>query len=97
MSSNKGSAVVRLLTAIVVWWKELRQAYSYETYFAHLDGYTYTLLHFVWEFFIQLYCLRFVCRVRGHDIVNDGWAGPESGGEDMHCTRCDWSFHHIYY
>jgi hypothetical protein len=31
-----------------------------------------------------------VCEVRGHNIEADA-ANPESGSEDLSCTRCGWS------
>lgn len=29
--------------------------------------------------------------------VNEGWAGPESGGDGGTCRLCGWGFRHIYY
>jgi len=33
-------------------------------------------------------CLRY-----GHDLVDEGYAGPDSGAIDMVCKRCGWSSH----
>lgn len=31
------------------------------------------------------------CKVIGHDLHDDGWAGPDSGCIDVNCHRCGWS------
>ena len=38
-----------------------------------------------------------ICLVRGHNIVVEGYATPESGREDWCCTRCGDGGHHTYY
>jgi len=34
--------------------------------------------------------LFLICKVRGHQLVDDGHAGPESGYMDVNCKRCSW-------
>lgn len=39
-----------------------------------------------------------VCKVRGHAMVCEDWAGPESGGMAGHCERCGGNgYHHVLY
>jgi hypothetical protein len=40
-----------------------------------------------------------ICRLFEHRIVNDGWATPDTGGEEFYCTRpgCSWGHTHIMY
>ena len=33
-----------------------------------------------------------VCAVVGHKLVDNGYAGPDSGCIDIECARCGWSF-----
>jgi len=33
----------------------------------------------------------------GHDIVSYSFANEETGQDQMHCSKCPWEFHHIYY
>jgi len=37
------------------------------------------------------------CRRFGHKIVCDSHACPESGSDELECTRCGWSHTEIYY
>lgn len=37
------------------------------------------------------------CKTLGHNLVSDGYGGPESGGDGCHCTRCGYSFFHQFY
>jgi len=48
---------------------------------------------------IQPICaLRFkLCSWRGHKLVDEGWAGPDSGTIYLVCERCGWSYEHILY
>ena len=40
---------------------------------------------------------RIICKYSSHVLIDNSYAGPDSGVEDMSCTRCGWSFDHIYY
>ena len=41
---------------------------------------------------------RALCARFGHRMVDDGsYAGPECGHEALACTRCGWSWSHVYY
>jgi hypothetical protein len=48
---------------------------------------------FLYQYFIS--CT--VCRYKGCDIEVDGWATPDTGGEDWYCKRCGKGGTHIYY
>lgn len=37
------------------------------------------------------------CRREGHDLIDEGYAGPDSGAIDMTCVRCGYSYHHQLY
>ena len=39
------------------------------------------------------------CPECGADVINDDWAGPESGGMGAHCTNpeCGWGFNTAMY
>lgn len=39
-----------------------------------------------------------VCRVRGHDLIDEGYASPESGCIEITCKRCGHSYgrHYLY-
>lgn len=52
-----------------------------------------------WFALVWLYVMYWtICRWFDHNIVDDGsYAGPDSGEEALRCTRCGWSWHHIYY
>lgn len=41
--------------------------------------------------------LIYPCWRKGHNLEEDGWAGPDSGGISIHCKRCGWSYQHILY
>ena len=34
-----------------------------------------------------------VCKQYGHDLEDNGYAGPDSGAIDMYCHRCGGSWH----
>jgi len=38
-----------------------------------------------------------VCRCKGHDWVDNGYAGPDGGAMEMDCRRCGAGFHHVLY
>ena len=38
-----------------------------------------------------------VCHFKGHDIIDESFAGPETGYDSFYCDRCGWSFDHTYY
>ena len=39
-----------------------------------------------------------VCKFRGHDMVDAGsFANPNTGQDHRECTRCGYSWSHIYY
>lgn len=37
---------------------------------------------------LSLFCSRIVCFIYGHDLHDDGFAGPDSGCIDINCHRC---------
>lgn len=37
------------------------------------------------------------CAMRGHDIEDHSYGGPESGCVDLQCTRCGWGHHVTLY
>ena len=39
----------------------------------------------------------YVCKFRGHVIVNESSIGPDSGSEHLYCERCGWSDTIVYY
>lgn len=55
-----------------------------------------------WKLY-RLYCIAkmignlIVCEVKGHDLVDDSYGGPDSGCMAAHCSRCGWGFHHQLY
>jgi hypothetical protein len=38
-----------------------------------------------------------ICKHKGHRLLVETQAGPESGSDYIECTRCGWSHEHIYY
>lgn len=40
---------------------------------------------------------NFVCRWIGHDIVDESYAGPETGYDQWYCRRCLLDEYIIYY
>lgn len=32
-----------------------------------------------------------------HNMIDESWAGPESGGDGGTCADCGWSFRNVYY
>lgn len=45
----------------------------------------------------HLVIVNTLCRLRGHDWLVEGHAGPESGYEDFECRRCGEGHHIVYY
>lgn len=43
------------------------------------------------------YTMRAVCRLFGHEMVDESCIGPDSGTESHYCSRCGWSWEHTYY
>jgi hypothetical protein len=37
------------------------------------------------------------CKAEGHRYVDESYGGPNSGGIDVHCTRCGHSISHPFY
>lgn len=37
------------------------------------------------------------CKIHGHTLTDEGYAGPDSGCIDLRCSRCGWSHHHTLY
>jgi len=56
-------------------------------------GYWKTALSMITPDFIP----RTICKFFDHKLECHGWSGPESGGEDIECTRCGYGWHHTYY
>jgi len=90
---------LRKIIANLKWqWEE----YKTEMYYA---GAKDSVPYFIWEMFWFLVIRRAwtwlsgktVCRLFGHNWVNEGWAGPDSGGDGGFCRRCGWSFHVTLY
>jgi hypothetical protein len=46
---------------------------------------------------VQHWCLALWCSLFGCTIEMESWAGPDSGGETWHCTRCGAGGSDIYY
>jgi hypothetical protein len=66
----------------------------------NFDPYTPTLKGFLKESFIGTYTetLKIVgCLIHGHDIVETGGAGPDSGWIGADCRRCDMSWSQSLY
>jgi len=49
------------------------------------------------KFAVHMRIATLICKHRGHDIVDNGYATPDSGVDDISCNRCGWGFYHIYY
>lgn len=49
---------------------------------------------FLWieniHFILKSHVIHYYCNVVGHDIVDEGYAGPDSGCIDLVCKRCGW-------
>jgi len=47
---------------------------------------------------IELFASSLVCRVRGHDLEDEGYASPERGCIRMTCARCGYQYptHWLY-
>lgn len=38
-----------------------------------------------------------ICKIRGHDLVDESSAGPDSGCVAYHCKRCGWGWCKVLY
>ena len=38
-----------------------------------------------------------ICKYKGHDLEDHGYAGPDHGEMDMYCKRCGESWRHVLY
>jgi len=60
------------------------------------ESYKPTKLRFAWFWLKELKLLS-RCWLFGHDIVEGGHAGPDSGCITWECKRCGWSAEHTLY
>lgn len=58
----------------------------------------------IWDYICCLYqdlvghhIARLICKIRDHNLVDEGYAGPDSGAMDMRCVRCGQHWHHQLY
>ncbi len=76
-------------------WKEIEAGYRYQQFmFDHPK-----LVKF-WDVWltIKFWPLFLVCKIKGHDLVDNGYATPDSGCIQMDCRRCGYSYptHWLY-
>lgn len=85
-------------------WKEAIHDYRmFEPYVAQADGRNprdltdlgWRLL-IAWDRLCQ-WPLNMLCAYWGHNTVHEYQAGPDSGWESWHCTRCGVGGSHTYY
>lgn len=50
----------------------------------------------LWTIVKQLKTLT-KCKIYGHDMVDNSYAGPDTGCVDLACTRCGWDHTQILY
>ena len=52
----------------------------------------------IWLFICYWVMFNTVCRIKGHDLVDEGYATPDSGCINMSCKRCgySWPTHWLY-
>lgn len=64
----------------------------------YFGGNRYTRPFRIAGYFIKGMYRRLVCAVVGHDMHDDGYAGPDSGCVDVNCHRCGYSAgrHYLY-
>lgn len=55
---------------------------------------TYLVCWWEWAGLLHVYTL---CRIHGHEWVDDSYGGPETGCMAGHCSRCGHSFHTTLY
>ena len=84
-------------TRIAARW--LKDDYQLEKFVAEVRDQrgSYTILHYVLG--LSLTGLRRLhCAVLGHDFVDEGHAGPDSGYTDVSCRRCGFGYgrHYLY-
>ena len=74
-------------------WKYLKHDYYFNKF--HTEN-TYTIFHYIKDLFYEQ-IRRIICVIMGHKIVDDSYAGPESGDVSLYCERCGWHWSHILY
>lgn len=44
-----------------------------------------------WWIGVRVLATHLRCEILDHEYVEEGWAGPDSGGMAVSCSRCGWS------
>lgn len=70
--------------------------YRHEKWTAESNGETLNFAEYLY-YSARNYILPLICKVRGHEWIEDGYAGPDSGAMYMSCSRCGESHTHILY
>lgn len=86
------------------WFSDFKQDASYEHYMRN-TVHDAEVLSKSWAwcyavtlgFWIAGLCAAAICYFRGHTMVDDSHAGPDSGSMAGHCERCGYSFHTTLY
>lgn len=84
---------MRLLNNLKREWHEYKN-------FSYMSDEATSLREFAWLVLRDAYlCVgpRLWCRLRGHELVDEGWAGPESGAIVMVCRRCQQEWSEVLY
>ena len=70
--------------------------YKLEREICEMNGETLTFGQYIWTD-IKDRISPIICRFFGHDWMEDGYAGPDSGWMSMDCRRCGKSHYHTLY
>ncbi len=47
---------------------------------------------------IRRHIAAVICRMKGHDVVNESYANTDSAADEYYCRRdCGWEISHTYY
>jgi len=74
------------------WWKKFgAEAWYLESYESRPRNLAWFCICTVWDTGVW-FLITLRCRWLGHDIVDEGYAGPEHGCIDLVCRRCGYSW-----
>ena len=76
---------------------KIRDEWNHYTYGCHMMQERPSICEFLW-LNIKEWCLGLRCKIKGHDMQDDGsYAGPNSGVDSYCCSRCGYSWTHTHY
>lgn len=83
------------METIKAMWEDAKMNAGYEICFMQNQKpeWMLSIINLFWMtwFTLKVLTLYQVCLLKGHDLIDEGYAGPDSGCIDMVCKRCGWS------